>query len=385
MSKDKRYDIAIVGMMLSSHGGGMPRSMAQQAKMMSDAGHKVTLYIGNSKKMPFTPDQFYLNDSIKIYVNNSIGFWGFGIVPKTTWLLFKNASNHDVIHLNGVWNFMTFFGSIISFLKKTPAIISCRSHYGDYHFTRKPILKRILFYTMEIINLKLAYALHITANWENQTSWRATKRANHIIKIPNPTDLTDFENPLPREECRNILDLNQNGFYIIHLGRTAKQKNLSILIKSIKYLESKRDIHLILAGPPEKHEKKKLLDLCEQLNIREKIIFIDLVEGKDRGKWLAAADIFTLPSHDDNFCIVAIEAAASGTLSIVSPFVGAVEYLPKSMIKICENNQNDWNNIIENYYNNRPAQKVMSDEVKKQFLNETIEQQWIKQYEIMSV
>ena len=108
-------------------------------------------------------------------------------------------------------------------------------------------------------------------------------------------------------------------------------------------------------------------------------------EGKDRGKWLAAADIFTLPSHDDNFCIVAIEAAASGTLSIVSPFVGAVEYLPKSMIKICENNQNDWNNIIENYYNNRPAQKVMSDEVKKQFLNETIEQQWIKQYEIMSV
>ena len=55
------------------------------------------------------------------------------------------------------------------------------------------------------------------------------------------------------------------------------------------------------------------------------------------------------------------------------------------MIKICENNQNDWNNIIENYYNNRPAQKVMSDEVKKQFLNETIEQQWIKQYEIMSV
>ena len=64
-------------MMLSSHGGGMPRSMAQQAKMMSDAGHKVTLYIGNSKKMPFTPDQFYLNDSIKIYVNNSIGFLGF--------------------------------------------------------------------------------------------------------------------------------------------------------------------------------------------------------------------------------------------------------------------------------------------------------------------
>ena len=107
---------------------------------------------------------------------------------------------------------MTFFGSIISFLKKTPAIISCRSHYGDYHFTRKPILKRILFYTMEIINLKLAYALHITANWENQTSWRATRRANHIIKIPNPTDLTDFEHPLPREMCRNILNLNQNDF-----------------------------------------------------------------------------------------------------------------------------------------------------------------------------
>ena len=51
---------------------------------------------------------------------------------------------------------------------------------------------------MEIINLKLAYDFHITANWENQTSWRATSRANHIIKIPNPTDLTDFESSSKR-------------------------------------------------------------------------------------------------------------------------------------------------------------------------------------------
>ena len=385
MLTSSKYDIAIVGMMLSSHGGGMPRSMAQQAKIMSSKGHKVSLYIGDSSRMPFTPDQFYLGEHIDIYVSRSIGFWGFGIIPKTLYMLYKNAKNHDIIHLNGVWNFTTFFGAIISYIKKVPAIISCRSHYGDYHFTRRPILKKILFFTMEKINLKCVYGLHITSDWEKETSWRAVKKAKNIIKIPNPVDLTDFNNPSLRNQSRIKLGLDESMFYVIHLGRTAKQKNLSILVNSFSNCNFNDDAKLLLIGPPEEDEKRKLVRLAKKLGVNKNIIFIDFAKGSERCDWLSAADIFALPSYDDNFCIVAIEAAASGTLCLTSPFVGAIEYLPSSLIKICPLIQKEWDDSIKYHYDNRPQQNIMKEQISYQFSDDMLEKKWCEQYSKMGL
>jgi glycosyltransferase involved in cell wall biosynthesis len=385
MNQDKKYDIAIVGMMLSSQGGGMPRSMAQQAKLMATAGHKVTLYVGDSKAMPYTPERFYLHESITVNVSKSIGFWGLGLIPKTLWKLYKNAPQHDVIHLNGVWNFTTFFGAVISKIRKTPSIISCRSHYGDYHFTRMPLLKQLLFHTMERINLWCVYGIHITADWEEETSWRAAKRAKHIIKIPNPVDLQDFTNPPLRADSRTHLNLDPKDYYVIHLGRTAKQKNLTVLIRAFNNTALGDNAHLVLVGPPEPDEKEKLVQLIEELELKDKVRFIDQVEGRERCHWLASADLFALPSHDDNFCIVAIEAAASGTHCLTSPHVGATEYLPTSLITVRPLVQAQWDEAIEYFYNNRPTQNVMTEEISGQFSAQQLEEHWVNQYEIMEL
>jgi glycosyltransferase involved in cell wall biosynthesis len=385
MGTERKYDIAIVGMMLSSQGGGMPRSMAQQAKLMAAAGHKVTLYIGDSKAMPYTPERFYLHESITVHVSKSIGFWGLGLIPKTLWKLYKNAPRHDAIHLNGVWNFTTFFGAIISKLRKKPAIISCRSHYGDYHFTRMPVLKQLLFHTMEKINLWCVYGIHITADWEEETSWRAANRAKHIIKIPNPVDLQDFTNPPSRADSRKHLKLDPTGFYVIHLGRTAKQKNLTVLVRAFSNAALGADATLVLVGPPEPDEKERLVQLIAELGLQDQVRFIDQVEGRERCHWLAASDLFALPSHDDNFCIVAIEAAASGTHCLTSPHVGAIEYLPTSLITVRPLVQAQWDEAIGYFYENRPPQTIMTAEVSDQFSPKQLERDWVAQYESMGL
>jgi glycosyltransferase involved in cell wall biosynthesis len=43
---------------------------------------------------------------------------------------------------------------------------------------------------------------------------------------------------------------------------------------------------------------------------------------------LRAADLFLLPSKGENFCVALVEAVACGTFSLVSPHVGAAEFLP---------------------------------------------------------
>lgn len=383
MDSERKYDIAIVGMMLSSKGGGMPRSMAQQAKIMAAAGHKVTLYIGDSKAMPFTPQDFYLPDTIKVHCSKSIGFWGFGIIPSTWWKLFRNTPSHDILHINGVWNFTTFVAGIIARLRKTPAIISCRCHYGDDHFARMPVLKKILFHTMEKINLWNVHGIHITADWEEETSWRAARRAKSIIKIPNPVDLTDFEDPPTRKEARKHLGLKPDAFYVVFYGRLANEKNLPFLLESFHQADLGPDAYLVFAGNSMHGAREKLEAMTRELGLEQQVQFVGHVVGRERCYWLAAADLFPLPSFYENFCNAAVEAAASGTHCLTSPNVGALEYLPATLVTAKPLESALWIEALREFHRNRPPQQVMSDEIASQFAAERMEQHWVEQYEKM--
>ncbi len=385
MTEARKYDIAIIGMMLSSKGGGMPRSMAQQAKIMAAAGHKVTLYIGDSKAMPFTPKDFYLPESIVVHCSKSIGFWGFGIIPKTWWALYRNTKRHDVLHINGVWNFTTFVAGIIARLRKTPAIISCRCHYGDDHFTRMPVLKQILFHTMEKINLRNVHGIHITADWEEETSWRAAQRAKSIIKIPNPVDLTDFENPPTRAEARKHLGLEADAFYVVFYGRLANEKNLPFLMESFHRADLGPDAYLVFAGNSMHGAREYLEQMALDLGISDRVRFVGHVVGRERCHWLAAADLFPLPSFYENFCNAAIEAAASGTHCLTSPNVGALEYLPPSLVTPKPLEIEQWVEALRGFRNNHLPQNIMTNEVADQFSPNRLEKSWLEQYASMGL
>lgn len=378
------YRVAIVGGCLSSHGGGMPRSMAQQARNLVENGCTVTLFTGFNKMYPFTPAELE-TEAIPTYASR---LWGpnlYGLPPGALIHLWKQAKEFDVIHLNAAWNLTTFAAGLIAHFRKTPYIITCRSHYGDYHFSRMPFLKKILFTLLERINIRNAYALHVTADWEKKTSWRAVQLAKRIIKIPNPVNLRDFENPPLRQESREQLSLNPDVFYIVHLGRLGKQKNLSFLLKAFHAVQGNR-LELILIGPPEPKEKACLLQLAKSLDIGHQIRFIDFAKGRERCRWLAAANLFALPSHDENFCIAAIEAVATGTYCLLSPKVGAVEYMPTSMLTVLPATKpEEWASIIHEMADSPPPQNLSDSKWLEQFSREAITQKWIDIYAAMKL
>ena len=379
--RKERFRIAIVGGCLSSHGGGAPRSVAQQARsLLSHAD--VTLYAGFSKTFPFTPEELGI-ENIRTRVSRLWGPSVLGFFPKALFQLWEEAREFDIIHLNGAWNLTTFFGSLIATLRGTPYVISCRSHYGDYHFSRLAPLKKLLFATLERFNIRHAYALHVTSDWEKKTSHRAVSLARRIIKIPNPVNLDDFHNPPDRVTARERLGLDTNAFILIHLGRLGAQKNLSLLLHAFKMAELPETTQLILLGPPETAEKQKLVRLAHELGIDSQIHFIDFAKGRERCDWLAAADLFTLPSNDENFCIATIEAAASGTYSLLSPQVGAVEYMPSSLFEIISNDPESWAEALVRNSKNRPLQQFGKTDWLDVFSQDTITQQWLDFYKTL--
>ena len=70
-------------------------------------------------------------------------------------------------------------------------------------------------------------------------------------------------------------------------------------------------------------ERGLLVQMARDLGLEDKVTFVGKVTNEDVGTYIAAADIFVLPSISESFGIVNLEAMACG-LPILASRVGGV-------------------------------------------------------------
>jgi glycosyltransferase involved in cell wall biosynthesis len=95
----------------------------------------------------------------------------------------------------------------------------------------------------------------------------------------------------------------------ITLGRFVKKKGFDVLLRAFRrYLDEAETGQLIIGGGGV--ELEALQQLTAELNLQDKVVFSGWVE--DVAAFLQEGDIFVLPSLDEPFGIVVLEAMASG-------------------------------------------------------------------------
>jgi len=114
---------------------------------------------------------------------------------------------------------------------------------------------------------------------------------------------------------------------ILFLGRLHEKKGCDLLLRAfLNLLETKppeawRDLHLMIAGPCSQAEYLKLLKelavRCEALSPGS-VSFPGMLAGDLKWGALRQAEVFILPSHQENFGIAVVEALACGTPVLIS-------------------------------------------------------------------
>lgn len=135
------------------------------------------------------------------------------------------------------------------------------------------------------------------------------------IKINNgiDTEKYKFDEDI-RRKIRRDLSLSDK-YVLINVGSLSDIKNQAFLIRLMPDLLKKNpDTSLLLVGDgPIKNE---LENLCKDLKVKDQVIFLG---NSDRvNELLMAADIFLFPSKREGLGISAIEAQASGLVSLLS-------------------------------------------------------------------
>ena len=114
---------------------------------------------------------------------------------------------------------------------------------------------------------------------------------------------------------------------LISFGRFVHKKGFHLLIEAIRLLvDSGEDIKLVLGG--DGPEKEKLHRQVQALNLQNHVRFHGWVD--DVRAFLNAGSYFVLPSLDEPFGIVILEAMASGKTILASKAKGPLEILDAS-------------------------------------------------------
>ncbi|HEY3374717.1 MAG TPA: glycosyltransferase family 4 protein [Candidatus Aquicultor sp.] len=145
---------------------------------------------------------------------------------------------------------------------------------------------------------------------------------NAISIIPNGIDLAQWDRYKTgnKAAAKRELGLSENTLLLGAIGRFVPFKGHGVLLQSMKRIvEMQPDVHLILMGDGPLHDE--LVKQANELGIADNVSFLGFVD--EPGRYMAGLDIFVLPSVNEPFGIVVLEAMALG-LPVVATNAGGV-------------------------------------------------------------
>jgi glycosyltransferase involved in cell wall biosynthesis len=156
------------------------------------------------------------------------------------------------------------------------------------------------------------------------------KQAEHIVcnSVATAKDITDFYSISAAKITPILLAYDANHFrkldlpnnktsYFLYLGRHDPYKNIGRLIKAFAKIPN-RDYQLWIAGPSDKRYTLKLQAQIKELDLCDRVKFLDYVPYEQLPILLNQALALVFPSLWEGFGLPVLEAMACGTPVITS-------------------------------------------------------------------
>jgi len=168
---------------------------------------------------------------------------------------------------------------------------------------------------LEKKNLKNAQFVHATSELESVEIKRLHLGVGDIEVVPNGVKLSDYDLP-------NLESLHDFP-YLLYLGRISWKKRIDLLIKAMPNINFK--FKLIIAGNDDEGERLKLEETVRELNLSDRVKFVGFIEGSEKTRIIKNSSLLTLPSENENFGNVILEAWACRKPVAVSRNVGLAD------------------------------------------------------------
>lgn len=235
-------------------------------------------------------------------------------------MMWQDIKKSDIVHIQSVYNGSTPFALLYSTIFKKQVLLSPRGQFGGWCFENGGKFKQ-LWLDLFIAPFQSLITWHATADQEKNEILMVFSDAKVEI-VPNGIeyDVSQKYSVLSKLEYMNKIvgkELDAEKI-VVSMGRLQKKKGFDILIDSFfKILANYPTAKLLIAGQDE-GEEENLKEQISRLGLADKVFLTGAINGQEKIDFLANADLFVLPSHNENFGNVYVESLAAGTPIVAS-------------------------------------------------------------------
>jgi glycosyltransferase involved in cell wall biosynthesis len=218
--------------------------------------------------------------------------------------LAKEAIKSDVIHNHGLWLMPNVYAGWAASRARRPLVVAPRGMLGGaaLQFSR---MKKMLFWRLlQGPAVRDAACFHATSGQEYEDI-RAYGLTQPVAIIPNGIDL-------PRSHGRATKG-GAADRVVLSLGRIHPKKGLDRLVRAWARVEATHpDWRLRIVGPAELGHDGQLRALAADLKL-SRVSIEPAIYGDEKNTAFREADIFVLPTLNENFAMTVAESLAAGT------------------------------------------------------------------------
>ncbi len=250
-------------------------------------------------------------------------YLNYAYTPKLVPWLKANAHNYDAIIVNGIWGYSSFAVWLALADTSTPYYVFTHGMLDPWFKHTYPLkhLKKWLYWPWaEYRVLRDARRVIFTCEDEKllarESFWlyKANEAVTHY-GVANPPANGDELASLFLSQHPQL----QGKRLALYLSRIHVKKGCDLLIEAFaKVAKQDKSLHLVMAGPDQTNWSPKLQAQAEALGIADRITWPGMLQGELKWGAFYAAEVFVLPSHQENFGIVVAEALACGKPVLIS-------------------------------------------------------------------
>lgn len=217
------------------------------------------------------------------------------------------ALTADVVHNHGLWLMPNVSAGKAAAARRVPVVISLHGMLAPTAFAFSHLKKRAFWRLLQGSAVQQTACIHATSEQEYRDI-RSFGLVNPVAIIPNGIDLPE----LPARSRARLA----NERVVLALGRVHPIKGLACLVNAWSKVEAGfPGWRLKIVGPPEAGHQDELQALAGELGLTR--VSIDgPVYGDAKTAAYREADIFVLPTLNENFGLTVAEALAAGTPAI---------------------------------------------------------------------
>ncbi len=315
---------------LAARTGGAAFSVVASARALQRLGHSVTIYTTDAAtpahsrvaRGGITQDEMPPHaDELDIRMFPVRAPYRLAYAPALRRALAGDIAGHDFVHIHSLFLYPQYAAYREAWRAGVPYVVSPHGALDPYLRQRGRLRKSVVETLWQRRMLLRAAAIHVTSD-EEQRQIAETGIRTRAIVVPNAVDFEAFASPPEPSLFRDRFLGGSNAPLVLYHGRLSEKKGLDILIDAFASVRVEfSDARLAIVGPDDEALSRPLAEQARRLGVADAVVFTGMLRDARLADALAAADVWAMPSHGENFGVAVVEALAAGLSVVTSLYV----------------------------------------------------------------